>query len=462
MSYNVTKLTAWEISRLVRSGEISAVRVAKAFLARAEEDSCNAYITVMRDEALEAAKKVDSAIAAGEGEGLALAGVPVSIKDNICTAGVKTTCASRMLENFVPSYSATAYKKLLSAGAIPIGKANLDEFAIGSDGVSSCFGRTYNPFGEELIPGGSSSGSAVSLLDRSSVASLGSDTGGSARVPAALCGICSLKPTYGSVSRFGLVGMAPSLDQICPMTKDLRDNKLVFDVIRGVDVRDMTTVDHSVKCEKSPKKAGVFLPADTRGYIAANVEKAVRVLENAGVQVKAVTMPYLADISYIYYTLSSAEAASNLARFDGVRFGHTSKDGVLASRRETFGPKLSERIAEGVFVTTVGGGKMYADALALRREITDALDEMLEDVDLILSPVIDCARVKWGQTKFIGDRYTVYANITGLPALAFPFGEYTRECGTVIPLSLQLMGRRGEEDLLYSVAGKISESEVRK
>ena len=267
-----------EIARLVRGGELSAVEVTREFLARAEADPYNAYITVMRDEALRIAECVDSLVADGKGDELPLAGVPVSIKDNICVAGVKNTCASKMLADFTPTYNATVYDRLISAGAVPVGKVNLDEFAIGSDGASSYFGRTINPLGEELIPGGSSSGSAVSVMARQALASLGSDTGGSARVPAALCGLWSLKPTYGAVSRLGLVGMAPSLEQICPMTATLADNKLVFDVIRGVDRKDLTT--HREEADfviPTPERLrlGVFLPSDTRGYISSHRSRCI-------------------------------------------------------------------------------------------------------------------------------------------------------------------------------------------
>ncbi len=444
-----------EIARLVRSGELSAVDVTREFLARVEADPYNAFITVMRDEALRIAERVDFLVASGKADDLPLAGVPVSIKDNICTSGVKTTCASKMLADFTPTYNATVYDRLISAGAVPVGKVNLDEFAIGSDGTSSYFGRTVNPLGEALIPGGSSSGSAVSVMARQALASLGSDTGGSARVPAALCGLWSLKPTYGAVSRLGLVGMAPSLEQICPMTATLEDNKLVFDVIRGADPKDLTTLrDEADFVIPEPQKlrVGVFLPADTRGYISSNVEKAVATIVGCGASVASVEMPFIDEIAHLYYILSSTEAASCLARFDGVRFGHRANSGSITdSRAEAFGPKLSERIAEGVFASYVRGGAMYADALQLRRRLTDAIDDLLREVDVIISPVTDCAEVKWGQTKFIGDRYTVYANLTGLPALTMPYGSFEGESGK-LPLAIQLMGRRGEEDLLYCVA----------
>lgn len=461
---DVSNISAAVLAELVRHREVSAMELAAHFLRLAENDSYNSYITVTAEEAVSSARRVDELIRIGEVD-LPLAGVPVSVKDNICTAGVRTTCASRFLADFVPSYSATAYEKLLRAGAVPVGKVNLDEFAVGSDGSTSFFGKCTNPHDTERTPGGSSSGSATSVFAGSALMSLGSDTGGSARIPASYCGITALKPTYGSVSRYGLVGMAPSLEQICPMTKTVADNKLLFDVIKGFDRRDMTTygcVGEYGTREKSTDarglKVGVYLPEDAGEIAVKAVKNASRWLCDAGCVTCEIMLPCINDGLGVYYTLSSAEASSNLARFDGVRYGYRSASGdVSDTRAEGMGPKLRERLAEGAYVLTHANGSAYVRALEKRELIKKEMASLFEKVDVILTPATDYVAPKFNDSLPKTDRYAVYANLSGTPALTL--NAKTDKNG--LPLGVQLIGRHYDEDTLYTIAEIIEEGRCR-
>lgn len=448
--------TASCIAARVSTGGLSAVEVCREALDAAEADTNNAYITVMRELALKTANLVDERVA--RDEKLPLAGVPISIKDNICTEDVKTTCASKMLADFVPSYSATVYKKILSAGAVPVGKTNMDEFAVGGDGSTSYFGPCKNPLSSERSPGGSSSGSAASLALGSVLLSLGSDTGGSARLPAAYCGLYALKPTYGAVSRYGLVGMAPSLEQICPMAKYLSDCELLFDVIRGFDERDMTTSYYSESMAEIPTtiRVGVVLPADVSIDVRSAMENIASILVNCGATLENTMLPLQEYVSRVYYTISSAETYSNLARFDGIRYGYRSENGnVRQTRSEAFGDTLKERIAEGVYSLTHDGGSPYIRALEYQRDIISGLDNLFEKYDVILMPVSDTVAPIIGDGVVDNDRYNVYANLTGCPALAIPAGM--TDAG--LPVGIQLMARRGAEKLLFEVAKMIEGGE---
>ena len=438
---------------MVRSGEISATEAVTYYIRRASEDPWGAYITLMEKEALSAAEAVDKRIASGEY--LPLAGVPFSVKDNICTEGVKTTCASHFLENFIPSYSATAYLRLLASGAIPVGKTNMDEFAVGGEGDTSYFGTSLNPLDRTKATGGSSSGSAVSLASGSVLLSLGSDTGGSARLPAAFCGVYGMKPTYGSVSRFGLVGMAPSFEQICPMSASLDDNELLLRVITGKDLRDMTSKDISYEQfdGDKPLRVGVFLPDECDLDVRSAVKCAAQKLSDRMWNVENVSLPESAEAVRVYYTLSSAETYSNLARFDALRYGRMSERGtVIDSRSEGFGKTLRERIAEGVYVLEHNGGEVYRRALELRRKIRVGMESLYEEYDVILTPVCHTALPDRGSLGYSGDLFMVYANLCGCPALVIPLGRD----GDGLPVGVQLMANCGGEKLLYEV-GRIME-----
>lgn len=449
MRDKIKNMSATEIASLVRTKELSAKEVCEDFIVRALSDENGAYITVTEKEALSAAETVDKLIS--EGARLPLAGVPVSIKDNICTEGIRTTCASRFLENFVPSYSATAYIKLLSAGAVPVGKANMDEFAVGGEGDTSYFGAAVNPLDSRRSTGGSSSGSAVSVASSLAAASLGSDTGGSARIPAAFCGVYGLKPTYGSVSRFGLVGMAPSFEQICPMTKTLEDSELLLGVISGVDKRDMTSKDihRRLYSEKNVLRVGVFLPDDCDSDVVSAVKCASGELSDFGAFTDEITLPETEYAVRTYYTLSSAETYSNLARFDGMRYGNSVGSGsVIDSRTYGFGKTLRERIAEGVYAIEHNGGDAYVMALELRRSIRQGMDSLFASYDVIITPVCHTITPQAGRLGYSADLFSVYANLCGCPALVIPFGRDS----SGLPVGIQLMASHGNEGLLYSAA----------
>ena len=455
MINKLKNLSAISLARMIREGELSAKEVTLAFTKRVAEDRYGTYITTMVKEAIAAADNVDKLIS--EGVHLPLAGVPVSIKDNICTEGVRTTCASRFLRDFVPSYSATAYLKLLSAGAIPVGKTNMDEFAVGGEGDTSYFGKSLNPLCEKKSTGGSSSGSATSLASGSALLSLGSDTGGSARLPAAFCGVYGMKPTYGSVSRFGLVGMAPSFEQICPMSTTLEDNELLFNVISGSDTRDMTSNDTEFRpfCGERNLNFGVFLPDGCDSDVSSTMKLASDKLLRNGYGVESVDLPETDTAVRVYYTLSSAETYSNLARFDGLRYGRTSDSGrTIDSRTEGFGRTLRERIAEGVYALERNDGEAYKRALELRYRIRMGVKVLFEKFDVILTPMCHSATPDTGNVGYSGDLFAVYANLSGCPALVIPFGRDRNG----LPVGVQLMASHGGERLLYSAARLIEEA----
>ena len=448
MKNEFINLSATELSRLVREREVSAVEVTKVFIERAKSNLFGAYITVAEKEALSVAENVDKLIT--DGCELPLAGVPISIKDNICTEGIKTTCASAFLKDFVPSYSATAYRKILSAGAVPVGKVNMDEFAVGGEGATSYFGACRNPHDKSVSTGGSSSGSAVSVASKSALISLGSDTGGSARLPAAFCGVYGMKPTYGSVSRFGLVGMAPSFEQICPISGNIDDNEILLQVISGSDPRDMTSKNTEYReAEDKVLKIGVFLPDGCDEEIVKNVLLAAERLSQSGCDADKTDLPETSSAVRVYYTLSSAETYSNLSRFDGMRYGHTAESGnVTDSRTEGFGYTLRERIAEGVHVLEHNGGEAYVRALELRRSIRVGMSELFEKFDVILTPVCHTVTPKVGELGYSADLFCVYANLCGCPAFVIPFGRDLRG----LPIGVQLMADHGGEKILYRAA----------
>ena len=461
MKYSIYELDAVDIAHLVNRRELSAVEVCRIFLERAYDAQDNAFITLNYDGALAASEQVDAEVRNGARE-LTLAGVPVSVKDNICTAGVRTTCASRMLCDFVPKYDATAWKLLSSAGAVLIGKTNMDEFAVGYDGGTSYFGAVENPLDRNRVPGGSSSGSAASLAAGTSLISLGSDTGGSARVPASFCGITSLKPTWGAISRYGLVGMAPSLEQICPMGRNLRDVAAAFRVIAGRDERDMTsgTVEHfrvPADAELSGLRVGVFLSDVAAEYTVRIIENCLDLLCNAGATAVPVNLPHPDECVGVYYIISSAEASSNLARYDGVRYG-CSDGSVRQSRSKGFGSHLRERLAEGAYAIMSNGGHDFAHALEIRAQITEKMTELFRGVDIILTPACDTVAPRRGTDPTAGELYAVYANLTGIPSVVTCGGE--GEDG--LPVGVQLMGRRGEEELVFRAAGVIERHIPRK
>ena len=406
-----------------------------------------------------------------------LCGIPVAVKDNICVKGGKTTCASQMLADFVSPYSATVWEKLQAAGCVLLGKTNLDEFAMGSSTENSAFHPTHNPRDLSRVPGGSSGGSAACVAADEAPFSLGSDTGGSIRQPAAFCGVVGMKPTYGMVSRYGLVAFASSLDQIGPMTKTVADNALVLDAIAGYDCRDTTSIKRGYTPMNREMKAGVKglrigLPKEMFGEgLSADVRKAVmnaaKTLEHLGATVKEVSIPSLKVALPAYYVLSSAEASSNLARFDGVRYGHRAAEYAdleelyLKSRSEGFGAEVKRRILLGTYTLSAGYfDAYYKKALQVRTLVIRELNAVLKDVDCLLSPVAPTTAYKIGEKTmsplemYLGDIDTVPVNIAGIPGLSLPCG--LDRAG--LPVGVQLMGATFSEPLLYRVGYALEEA----
>ncbi|MDR3050490.1 MAG: Asp-tRNA(Asn)/Glu-tRNA(Gln) amidotransferase subunit GatA [Oscillospiraceae bacterium] len=469
---HITALDAAALSAALARGEVTAQEAARAYLdniAR-EEPRVGAYLTVTPERALEAAERVDAARRAGQALP-PLAGVPAGLKDNLCTRGVRTTCASRMLAGYVPPYDATAVARLAQAGVPCLGKLNMDEFAMGSSTEHSALGTTRNPLDITRVPGGSSGGAAAAVAAGEAAFTLGSDTGGSIRQPAAFCGVVGMKPTYGAVSRYGLVAFGSSLDQIGPLTRTVRDSAMVLDALAGYDPLDATSVDrpyggYTEDLEKGVAGLTLALPDELFGRgiapdVAAAVEAAALRYEAMGARLTRVSMPALRHALPAYYILSSAEASSNLSRFDGVRYGHRatayeSLDELYeASRSEGFGPEVKRRILLGTFALSAGYvDAYYKQALKVRTLIRQDFDRALAQCDMMLSPVAPTVAYKLGEktqdpmTMYMGDICTVPANVAGIPALAMPCGA--GEGG--MPVGLQLMGKAFDEKTLYRVA----------
>ena len=458
--------------------EITSVELTQDVLSRIDEveGDVEAYLTITRAEALAQAEAVDKKIAAGEKISF-LEGIPGAIKDNICTKGVKTTCASKILEHFVPPYDATVMTKIKAENPVILGKVNMDEFAMGGSTENSAYHVTHNPWNLDCVPGGSSGGSAAAVAAGTAIWALGSDTGGSIRQPASFCGVVGMKPTYGMVSRYGLVAFASSLDQIGPMTKTVVDNALVLDAIAGYDCRDTTSIKRGYTPMNREMKAGVKglrigLPKEMFGEgLSADVRKAVmnaaKTLERLGATVKEVSIPSLKVALPAYYVLSSAEASSNLARFDGVRYGHRAAEYAdleelyLKSRSEGFGAEVKRRILLGTYTLSAGYfDAYYKKALQVRTLVIRELNAVLKDVDCLLSPVAPTTAYKIGEKTmsplemYLGDIDTVPVNIAGIPGLSLPCG--LDRAG--LPVGVQLMGATFSEPLLYRVGYALEEA----
>ncbi|MBI5368744.1 MAG: Asp-tRNA(Asn)/Glu-tRNA(Gln) amidotransferase subunit GatA [Planctomycetes bacterium] len=467
-----TELTAHALRAAIVARRLSAREAAEAHFARMErvEPQVKAYLTTCREPALAAADAIDARIARGESVG-PLAGVPVALKDNLCTRGVRTTCSSRILEHFVPTYDATAVERLRAAGAVTLGKTNLDEFAMGSSTENSAYGPSLNPWDVTRVPGGSSGGSAAAVAAGTAVAALGSDTGGSIRQPAALCGIVGLKPTYGRVSRFGLVAFASSLDQIGPLTRDVRDSALMLQAIAGPDPHDSTSAAADVPDFARDLEAGVkglrlgipkeYFAPGTDPEITRAVEAAIDVLRRAGAEVRAVSLPHTDYGIAAYYVVAPAEASSNLARYDGVRYGLRAgaEGGLLAmykeSRRRGFGREVARRIMLGTFALSSGYyDAYYNQALRVRRLIKRDFDNAFAEVDVVVCPTSPIPAFKVGEKAadplqmYLADVFTVCLNMAGLPGISIPCGFTSGN----LPIGLQLIGRPFDEPTVLRAA----------
>ncbi len=466
-------LTLHELRDLIIKREITAKDAAFAYTRRIGqvEPDVNAFLTLTPGKTIEMAEKADKILNGVQpGAGLpALLGIPIAVKDNMCTKGIKTTCASRMLENFVPPYESTVTAKLQAAGYILLGKTNMDEFAMGSSTENSAFGATKNPWDLSRIPGGSSGGSAAAVAADMCAAALGSDTGGSIRQPASCCGVVGLKPTYGRVSRYGLVAFASSLDQIGPVTKDVEDCAIMMNVIGGHDALDSTSADVALPDFTANLKDGIkglkigmpkeyFVEGGIDKDVYASMMEAVNVLKSLGAEIKETALPHSGYAIATYYILATSEASSNLARYDGVKYGYRAKefddllDMYKRTRSEGFGPEVKRRIMLGTYALSSGYYEAYyKKAQQVRTLIKRDFDEAFRDVDIIITPTSPTPAFKLGEKTadplqmYLSDIFTISVNLAGIPGLSLPCGMTSDN----LPVGMQILGRHwGEETVL--------------
>jgi aspartyl-tRNA(Asn)/glutamyl-tRNA(Gln) amidotransferase subunit A len=479
---NLYTLTAHEAARLLREGEISSLELTSALLDRIErvDQNIHAYLTVTRDQALASARAADEEIAAARRDNLPISpllGVPMSIKDVISTQGVRTTAGSRILENFVPIFSATVIQKLNLAGAILVGKTNPDEFAMGSSTENSGYGVTANPWDLTRVPGGSSGGSAAAIAADEALFALGTDTGGSTRQPASLCGIVGVRPSYGRVSRWGVIAFASSLDQVGPMTKDVRDAALILKIIAGCDEHDSTTVDVPV-----PDYVAALNGSDLRGVrigvpreyfvegMSPGTEAAVRAainhLESLGATIGEVSLPHTSYALPTYYILAPAEASANLARYDGVKYGPRADvpgdvwDVIRATRGRGFGAEVKRRIMLGTYALSAGYyDAYYLKAQKVRTLIKQDFDNAFDRFDVLVAGASPTPAFRIGEKTddplqmYLADVLTLAQPLAGVPAISIPCGL---EAG--LPVGLQIMARAFDEEKMFRVAHAYEQS----
>lgn len=468
----ICEMTAHEIRDMYEKKEITVPEVVKAYIEKieSEDENIKAYITVCKEEAMEKAEKMQARYESNE-KLPPLAGVPIAIKDNLCTKGLKTTCASKMLENFIAPYDATVIKKIEEAGAIIIGKTNMDEFAMGGSTENSAFFKTHNPVNLERVPGGSSGGSAAAVAGNMAPIALGSDTGGSIREPASFCGIVGLKPTYGLVSRYGLVAFASSLDQVGPMTRDVRDTAELLNVIAGHDELDSTSAniskkDYTASLVNDVKGIRIGVPKEYFGEgISASVKvainRAIEKYKDLGAIVEECSLPTTKYALPTYYIIACAEASSNLGRFDGIRYGYRSKnydtlqDIYKNSRSEGFGEEVKRRIILGTYVLSSGYyDAYYKKAQKVRTVVKQGFDEAFEKYDIILTPTVPTVAFKLGERvndpleMYMTDLLTVSINIAGVPAISIPCGKDEED----MPIGMQLIGKHFDEETILRAA----------
>jgi len=458
-----------ELHKQLTSKERSAVEIAQAQLdqAQAVEPKLNSFVSLTAEKALAQAKAVDAKIAAGEDIGL-LAGIPIALKDNLCTKGIRTTCSSRMLENFIPPYESTVTEKLDAAGAVFIGKTNLDEFAMGGSTENSAFKTTANPWDITRVPGGSSGGSAAAVAGGQAAIALGSDTGGSIRQPASFCGIVGMKPTYGLVSRFGLVAFASSLDQIGPFGRSVEDTAILLGAIAGHDPKDATSLNvkipdytQSLKSNLKGRTVGIIKETFGEGLdpaVGAAVNIAIDQLKALGATVKTISCPRFNYGVSAYYIIAPCEASANLARYDGVRYGLRAEEPNLLSmynktRSEGFGDEVKRRIMIGTYALSAGYyDAFYLKAQKVRTLIKQDFEKAFEDVDVLVSPTAPSTAFKTGEnddplSMYLLDLMTIPVNMAGLPGMSVPCGFDTNG----MPIGLQIVSNVLREDLLFEV-----------
>ncbi|AGH94291.1 Asp-tRNA(Asn)/Glu-tRNA(Gln) amidotransferase subunit GatA [Pseudobdellovibrio exovorus] len=478
---DLTKASFTEVRDAVQSKKISAHEVTSFFLGRVEKlnPKLNAFIA-MNDKALEEAKKVDERISKGEAVG-PLAGVSFGIKDLLCTRNLRTTAASKILSNFVPPYDATVVARLKSAGAIVLGKLNLDEFAMGSSNETSFFGKCYNPWNTDYVPGGSSGGSAAAQSARLTMGTIGTDTGGSIRQPANFCGIVGIKPTYGRVSRYGIVAYASSLDQAGPMVSSVADAALALEVISGHDEKDSTTstqkvpeFSKSLTTNVKGMKIGIvkeYQSGEIHPDIAKTTERAIEELKKAGAEIVEVSIPLTQFAVPMYYLIAASEASSNLARYDGVKYGYRSdfqdlsslslEDFYSQTRAEGFGKEVKRRIMLGTYCLSSGYYDAYYNkACQVRRLLREQYIETFKNCDALLSPVTTSPAFKVGERSsdplkmYLNDIFTTATNLAGLPGLSVPYGMSSEG----MPIGVQLTGAHFQEQKILNIAAALEES----
>ncbi len=469
---DITDLTVHELVEKLKNKELTSVEITKAYTDRIKEKESDvqAFVTTLEDDAMKKAEEIDSKRAEGK-ENSDFAGIPIGIKDNICTKGVKTTCSSKMLENFVSPYDATVIEKINNEGMINLGKLNMDEFAMGASTEYSAFHKTHNPWNLGTVPGGSSGGSAAAVASCEVPWALGSDTGGSIRQPASFCGVVGLKPTYGLVSRYGLVAFASSLDQIGPITKDVRDNAMLLNLIVGHDEKDTTSierpkVDYTKALKGDVKGLKIGVPKEYFGEginpeVKAKLEEAIETYKKLGAIVEECSLDIAEYALATYYIIACAEASSNLGRFDGIRYGYRAKDYsnlrelFKNSRTEGFGEEVKRRIILGTYVLSSGYyDAYYKKALAVRTLVKKEFDRVFEKYDVLLTPTSPNVAFEIGTKSnnplemYLADICTVSVNIAGLPGISIPCGVNSQG----MPIGMQLIGDRFSEETLLNTA----------
>jgi aspartyl-tRNA(Asn)/glutamyl-tRNA(Gln) amidotransferase subunit A len=469
LTLNSSRITIHEAYRLLKSGQLSSVELTQNYLERIRqvEPKVRALVTVTDKLALEQARQADELIAAGKGG--PLTGIPIAIKDVICTKGVRTTCSSKMLENFVPPYDATVMEKLNAGGAVMVGKANMDEFAMGSSTENSALFVTHNPWDLERVPGGSSGGSAVAVAAGEAAGALGSDTGGSIRQPAGFCSVVGLKPTYGRVSRYGLVAFASSLDQIGPLTQDVTDCAILLNAISGHDKRDSTSAPEpvpdytkSLKTDLKGMRLGIpkeYYVEGMQSGVASVMKAAIKKLEELGAKLEEVSLPHTPYSLAVYYIIAPSEASANLARYDGVKYGYSYKgdsmwESMEKTRENGFGPEVKRRIMLGTYALSAGYyDAWYVKAQKVRTLIRREFDTVFEKYDALITPTSPTVPFKIGEktddplAMYLSDVCTLPINIAGVPAVSLPAGFVDG-----LPVGMQIIGKHFSEETLLRVA----------